>query len=121
MALKKGFEKISLYFSDKRMVILIGVLCLVYFLACFLPGDRGIANILPPLPGLYYVLLGCLIGFYQGMTWKSFQFFQGDWYRHLMTWMLLVSEFALMMFAASLLSWPFYFIYLFLQYLFKLS
>ena len=119
MVLKKGFDRITNYFGDNRTVIFVGVLCLTYFVLYHISEVKGLARIFPPMPSTYYVVLGILVGFYQGKTWRTFELFSGDWYKHLGSWALFVSEFATMMFAACLLSWPVFFIYSFLVFLVK--
>lgn len=121
MTLKKGIERITIYFGDSRTVIAVGLCCLAYFVLYFIPEVELVARIFPPMPVQYYVILGMIVGFYQGTTWRTFQLFSGDWYKHLKTWVLLISEFSSMMFAACIVSWPIFFIYSFFVFLLGLN
>lgn len=106
------------------MVIIVGILCTIYFALYFMHDAHDkklVAQIFPPMPAYYYVVLGMMVGFYQGMTWKTFDLFSGNWYKHMGSWLLFFSEFATMMFAACLISWPVFFIYTFFIFLFKMN
>ena len=116
----KHLERLKGYFYQSWMVLLVGFACAVFFLLYLLP-DSSIVRIFPALPSWYYIALGAAIGFYQGVTYKAHKIIRGNVLKHLTPYLLFLSEFVTMMFACCLLSWPFYFVYLFFQYLFRLN
>ena len=115
---KSDKEKIWESFEGRKVNILIGFLCFLYFLANYIdPSKQMIANILPPVPSLPFMILILLVFIYQIFTWRMLGFFKGNWYRHWAVFGLLFCEFNLILFVVNFLLWPFYLFYLFLLHL----
>lgn len=116
----KHFERLKGYFYKSTTVMLVGFSCALFFFLYLLPNST-IVRIFPPLPSWYYIALGAVVGFYQGFTYRAHKIIRKNVLKHVTTYLLFLSEFVTMMFAGCLLSWPFYFVYLFFHYLFRLN
>lgn len=111
---RKGKEFLYESFEDRKMAILVGFLCLVYFFVSYLPDFGGVAKILPswPLPLFGIIALITLIG--QAIVWKLFRHFEVKWYRYTAGWILFFCEFGLILFTVTFATWPAYLFYAFL-------
>ncbi|MBN1688870.1 MAG: hypothetical protein JW893_07190 [Candidatus Omnitrophica bacterium] len=109
MAEKKGKERVAEYFGAKKAVVMTAALCLLYMLVQFVPENDKIAKTLPPMQPYFYVIIGIFVMILQILVWKRFALFHGGWYRDIVVSVLFLSEFVVMFFVISLLSWPFYF------------
>ena len=108
MSMKKGKEHIYESFRDKRNVVLMGLLCTLYFSLLFTGHLGMLAQILPPLPWEIFVMMTVLILTGQGAVWKAARLFHSGWYKDLFSLLLFFCEFALTLFVIVFLSWPFY-------------
>ena len=75
---------------------------------------------MPPLPLWYFGILVIPILACQILVWKRFALFHGGWYRDLVVAALFMSEFVLLFFVTSLISWPIYFAAYFFFYFAKI-
>jgi len=121
MAEKPALERVQEYFGGRWTVLLTGILCWVYFVIQFAPETPYIANILPPMPLWYFVALIVPIMTYQVITWHSFRLLRGFWFVNPVILFMFFCELGTLLFASALLSWPIYFIYIFILYLMKLN
>lgn len=111
--MKHGKDWILESFEDRKASVLIGLLCLVYFVDRLFFKGNLIAPILPPWHAPVLLALAGLSLFYQIQSWKKLHHFRQKWYRHPILWLLFCTEFLVVFFAVNLLSWPIYFIYRF--------
>lgn len=102
-------------FEDRKMAILVGFLCLIYYAMSYLSESMWLAKILPPWPFLPYLTLVIVLTFIiQLVVWKLFRHFEVKWYKYAAGWVLFICEFGLILFSVTFCTWPFY---LFYQYL----
>ena len=114
MADRKGIERILEYFGEGKTIITIGFLCFVYFILHFLRLG-WIGRILPDLPSSTYITFAFGVFGYQIYAWRRLKLFQGNWYKAVTSWVLFFSEFWLILFSVSFLSWPIYFLSTFIE------
>ncbi len=110
---KRGLDWIFASFEDRRMVILIGLICFAHFLLVFIPKNPLMARILPPWPVGIFAFLSAGVLIYQGIVWKVFQLFLPGWYKKPIVWLLFFCEFWVIVFAVTFLTWPLYPVYAF--------
>ena len=113
--MKKGKSEIYEAFRDRKSVVLVGLLCALYFGLWFTSNLGSIAQILPPLPRVVFFLLASLVLVGQVSVWRMFKLFQPRWFLDVFSLLLFFCEFSLSLFFIVFLSWPFY---LFGAYLF---
>ena len=107
--MKKGKEKIHDSFEDKRSLLIVSFLCLLYFAYYhFSPTEDLLAKILPPLPLEVFGVLAGLVLIIQGIIWKKLKLFQPKWYFMPSVWILFIAEYILGLFVIAFLSWPAY-------------
>ena len=111
----KGRQLLYESFEDRKMAILVGFFCLIYFLLSYLSDSPWLGKILPPWRFRYLSIIIALTFIGQGIVWKLFRHFEVKWYKYAAGWVLFVCEFGLILFSITFLTWP---IYLFANFLF---
>lgn len=110
--MKKTFRQRFFEFSGgNRTVIIGGLLCAVYFFFYFLSGATVGPTILPPLPRIYFKILGLIIFLIQAVVWKILRMFQKGAMTDPFLYILFFCEFSLLMFVAGVFSWLVYVVY----------
>ena len=108
--MKKGPERIYEAFRDKKTVVVVGLLCFLYFVLLFSSHLGPFAAILPPLPREVFFLITGAVLTGQIVAWRMLRLFQPRWFLDFFSLLLLFCEFMLSLFVILFLSWPFYFL-----------
>lgn len=111
----RGKQLLYESFEDRKMAILVGLLCLVYFLVAYIPNWDGIAKIHPSWPMHLFGIIAFLTLVGQLIVWKLFRHFEVKWYQYAAGWILFCAEYGLILFTVTFASWPFYIVYQYLN------
>ena len=114
--MKKGRERIYEAFRDKKRVVVVGLLCALYFFLLFSSNLGPFAQILPPLPRNIFVVLALAVLIGQICVWRMFSLFQPRWFLDIFSALLFFCEYHLSLFVIAFLSWP---VYLLVNYIYQ--
>lgn len=108
--MKKGKDLIYEAFRDKKTSVVVGLLCLLYFILLFSSNLGPFAQILPPLPRNVFLVLAVLVLTGQAAVWRMLSLFQPRWFLNFFSLLLFFCEYTLSLFVITFLSWPVYLI-----------
>jgi hypothetical protein len=111
---REGKQLLFESFEDKKMAMIVGFFCLVYFGVCYFPESGWIAKILPPWPLNLFGIIAFLTLAAQAIVWKLFRHLDPKLSKEPMAWLLFLCEYGLVLFTVTFCTWP---IYLFYGYL----
>ena len=109
--MKKDKDKLNQEFYDRKATIVVGLLCLIYFILYFSSNLGGVlASIIPPLPHPIFSTVAGAVFVSQVVIWRILKLFYPRWFLNLTALILFISEYMLSLFVILFVSWPLYFL-----------